>query len=104
LRIETLALATRAVGAIWLVCVREWAAENGAQGRFVTREERVAWLGRQDQLIDLIEAGDEAAVEAMMTEHFSTVQILGDGLDPEQMIDTRAVRANRAMTREREAC
>ena len=101
--LETLALATRAVGAIWLVCVREWAAENGAQGRFVTREERVAWLGRQDRLIDLIEAGDEAAVEATMTEHFSTVQILGDGLDPEQMIDTRAVRANRVMTREREA-
>ena len=27
--LETLALATRAVGAIWLVSVREWAAENG---------------------------------------------------------------------------
>ena len=27
-----------------------------------------------------------------MTEHFSTVQILGNGLDPEQMVDTRAVR------------
>ncbi len=101
--LETLALATRAVGAIWLVCVREWAAENGAQGRFVTHEERVAWLRRQDQLIAMIEAGDEAEVEAMMTEHFSTMQILGDGLDPQQMIDTRAVRANRVMTREREA-
>jgi GntR family transcriptional regulator, transcriptional repressor for pyruvate dehydrogenase complex len=101
--LETLALATRAVGAIWLVCVREWAAEKGAQGRFVTREQRVEWLGRQDRLISLIEAGDEAAVEAMMTEHFSTMQILGDGLDPEQMIDTRAVRANRVASREREA-
>ena len=45
--LATLALATRAVGAIWLVSVRQWAAANGAQGRFVTHEERVAWLGRQ---------------------------------------------------------
>ena len=30
--LATLALATRAVGAIWLVGVRQWAAENGAQG------------------------------------------------------------------------
>ena len=92
-----------AVGAIWLVGVRQWAAENGAQGRFVTYEERVAWLGRQAELVDLIEAGDEAGVEQMMTEHFSTVQILGNGLDPEQMIDARAVRADRTSGRAQQA-
>jgi DNA-binding FadR family transcriptional regulator len=101
--LATLALATRAVGAIWLVSVRQWAVDNGAQGRFVTREERVAWLDRQGQLVELIEAGDDAGVEAMMTEHFSTVQILGNGLDPEQMIDTRAVRANRVTARAKRA-
>ncbi len=101
--LATLALATRAVGAIWLVGVRQWAAENGAQGRFVTYEERVAWLGRQAELVDRIEAGDEAGVEQMMTEHFSTVQILGNGLDPEQMIDARAVRADRTSGRAQQA-
>ncbi len=101
--LATLALATRAVGAIWLVSVRQWAADNGAQGRFVTHEERVAWLDRQGRLVELIEAGDDAGVEAMMTEHFSTVQILGNGLDPEQMIDTRAVRANRVTARAQRA-
>ena len=30
-----------------------------------------------------------------MMEHFNTVQILGSDLDPEQMIDARAVRASR---------
>ena len=94
--LATLAMATRAIGAIWLVGVRQWAAENGAQGRFVTYEERVAWLGRQAELVDLIEAGDEEGVEQMMTEHFSTVQILGNGLDPEQMVDSQAVRASRS--------
>jgi GntR family transcriptional regulator, transcriptional repressor for pyruvate dehydrogenase complex len=97
--LEALALAARAVGAIWLVCVRQWAAENGAQGRFVTHAERVAWLDRQARLVELIEGGDAAAVEAVLAEHFSTVQILGDGLDPAEMIDTRAVRANRLTTR-----
>lgn len=101
--LATLALATRAIGAIWLVSVRQWAAENGAQGRFVTYEERVTWLGRQDALVELIEAGDEAGVEQMMTEHFSTVQILGNGVDPEQMVDARAVRADRTTVRAQQA-
>jgi DNA-binding GntR family transcriptional regulator len=93
--LATLALATRAIGAIWLVSVRQWAAENGEHGTFVTRDERVAWVERQAHLVELIEAGDEAGVERMMTEHFSTVQILGNDLDPEQRVDARAVRANR---------
>jgi GntR family transcriptional regulator, transcriptional repressor for pyruvate dehydrogenase complex len=101
--LATLALATRAVGAIWLVSVRQWAAQNGAQGTFVTRDEREAWLGRQARLVDLIDAGDEVGVEAMMAEHFSTVQILGNGLDPKQMLDARAVRANRTTDRPRQA-
>jgi GntR family transcriptional regulator, transcriptional repressor for pyruvate dehydrogenase complex len=99
--LATLALATRAVGAIWLVSVRQWAANNGSQGTFVTHEERVAWLDRQTRLIELIEAGDEAGVEEMMTVYFSTLQILGEGLDPEQMVDVRAVRANRITARAR---
>ena len=101
--LATLALATRAIGAIWLVSVRQWAAENGAQGRFVTYEERVEWLGRQSELVALIDAGDVAGVEAMMTEHFSTVQILGNGLDPNQMVDAQAVRANRTTGHARRA-
>jgi GntR family transcriptional regulator, transcriptional repressor for pyruvate dehydrogenase complex len=101
--LATLALATRAVGAIWLVSVRQWAAQNGARGTFVTRDEREAWLGRQAHLVELIEAGDEVGVEAMMAEHFSTVQILGNGLDPKQMVDARAVRANRTTDRARQA-
>ena len=43
----------------------------------------------------MIEAGDEAGVERMMTEHFNTVQILGSDVDPGQKVDARAVRANR---------
>jgi len=93
--LATLALATRAIGAIWLVSVRQWAAENGEHGTFVTRDERVAWVKRQAHLVELIEAGDEPGVERMMTEHFSTVQILGNDLDPAQKVDARAVRANR---------
>jgi len=101
--LTTLALATRAIGAIWLVSVRQWAADNGAHGTFVTLEERLAWLDRQARLVELIEAGNEAGVEEMMSEHFSTVQILGKGLDPEQMVDARAVRANRIKGRPRQA-
>jgi DNA-binding FadR family transcriptional regulator len=101
--LATLALATRAIGAIWLVSVRQWAAENGAQGRFVAYEERVEWLERQAELVALIDAGDETGVEAMMTEHFRTDQILGDGLDPLQMVDARAVRAERFSARARDA-
>jgi hypothetical protein len=86
-----------------VVSVRQWAADNGAQGRFVTYEERVAWLERQAHLVELIEAGDEVGVEEMMTKHFSTVQILGNGLDPEQIVDARAVRANRVTGRARQA-
>lgn len=97
--LATLALATRAVGAIWLVSVRQWAADNGAHGTFVTHEERVAWLDRQARMVELIEAGDEEGVEAMMIEHFGTAQILGAGLDPEQMIDVQAIRANRTTGR-----
>jgi GntR family transcriptional regulator, transcriptional repressor for pyruvate dehydrogenase complex len=101
--LETLALVTRTVGAIWVVSVRQWAADSGAHGTFVTHEERVAWLERQGRLVELIETGDERGVEAMMTEHFSTVQILGNGLDPEQIVDARAVRANRVSSRARQA-
>jgi GntR family transcriptional regulator, transcriptional repressor for pyruvate dehydrogenase complex len=101
--LATLALVTRTVGAIWVVSVRQWAADSGARGTFVTYEERVAWLELQGRLVELIEAGDEAGVEAMMTEHFSTVQILGNGLDPEQIVDARAVRANRVTVRARQA-
>jgi DNA-binding FadR family transcriptional regulator len=93
--LATLALATRAIGAIWLVSVRQWAADNDAHGRFVTHEERLAWLELQARLVELIEAGDETGVEQMMIEHFNTIQILGSGLDPQQMVDARAVRANR---------
>ena len=93
--LATLALAARAIGAIWQVSVRQWAAENGERGTFVDHDERVAWVEKQARLVELIEAGDEAGVERMMTEHFNTVQILGQRLDPEQKIDTRAVRANR---------
>jgi len=93
--LAALALATRAVGAIWLVSVRQWAAENGAHGTFIDRDERVAWLEKQAELVTMIEAGDEAGVEQMMTEHFNTVQILGNDLDPGQKVDARAVRANR---------
>ncbi len=100
--LATLALATRAVGAIWLVSVRQWAAANGAQGTFVTHEERVAWLDRQARLVELIEVADEAGVAEMMTEHFSTVQILGNGLDPNQVVDATAVRANRITGRARQ--
>ena len=99
--LASLALATRAVGAIWLVAVRQWAARNGALGTFVTREEREAWLGRQERLVELVEAGEEAGVEEMMADHFGTVQILGNRLDPEEMIDTHAVRANRISARAR---
>jgi DNA-binding GntR family transcriptional regulator len=83
--------------------VRQWAADNGAHGTFVTHEERVAWLARQARLVELIEAGDEAGVEEMMTKHFNTVQILGNGLDPDQKVDARAVRANRVTARTRQA-
>ena len=92
--------ATRAVGAIpgsWL-CV-SGPRGNGALGTFVTREEREAWLGRQERLVELVEAGEEAGVEEMMADHFGTVQILGNRLDPEEMIDTHAVRANRISAR-----
>jgi GntR family transcriptional repressor for pyruvate dehydrogenase complex len=99
--LATLALATRAIGAIWVVSVRQWAAENGAHGTFVTREEREVWLERQARLVELIEAGNEREVGNMMTEHFNTVQILGSDLDPEQMVDARAVRASRAAGAER---
>ncbi|MFI5045963.1 MAG: FadR/GntR family transcriptional regulator [Acidimicrobiia bacterium] len=101
--LASLALATRAIGAIWLVSVRQWAVANGARGQFVTREERVEWLARQAHLVDLIETGDEEGVAQMMSEHFSTVQILGNGLDPTQMVDARAVRASRASGRVRRA-
>jgi GntR family transcriptional regulator, transcriptional repressor for pyruvate dehydrogenase complex len=101
--LATLALATRAIGAIWLVAVRQWALENDARGDFVTHEERVTWLERQARLVELIEAGDEAGVAQMMTHHFSTVQILGSGLDPTQMVDLRAVRASRVGDRARRA-
>jgi GntR family transcriptional repressor for pyruvate dehydrogenase complex len=101
--LATLALATRAVGAIWVVSVRQWAAENSVQGTFVTQAERLAWLERQARLVELVEDGDETGVEEMMTEHFSTVQILGNGLDPEQMVDARAVRAHRNADRARQA-
>ena len=93
--LATLALATRAIGAIWIVSVRQWATENGAHGTFVTREERELWLERQARLVQLIDAGDETGVAQMMTEHFNTVQSRGSDLDPEQMIDARAVRASR---------
>lgn len=93
--LAALALATRALGAIWLVSVRQWAAENGEHGTFVDRDERVAWVAKQAELVEMIEAGDEPGVERMMTEHFNTVQILGSGLDPRQKVDARAVRANR---------
>ena len=93
--LATLALAARAIGAIWLVSVRQWAAENGEHGTFVSRDERVAWLEKQARVVELIEAGDEAGVERMMNEHFNTVQILGRDLDPRQKVDARAVRANR---------
>jgi hypothetical protein len=33
-----------------------------------------------------------------MTEHFNTVQILGNGLDPNEKVDARAVRADRSPT------
>ena len=36
-----------------------------------------------------------------MADHFGTVQILGNRLDPEEMIDTHAVRANRISARAR---
>ena len=55
---------------------------NGALGTFVTREEREAWLGRQERLVELVEAGEEAGVEEMMADHFGTVQILGNRLIP----------------------
>jgi DNA-binding FadR family transcriptional regulator len=93
--LASLALATRAIGAIWLVSVRQWAAENGEHGTFIDRDERVAWVEKQAELVEMIEAGDEAGVERMMTEHFNTVQILGNDLDPKQKVDARAVRANR---------
>jgi DNA-binding FadR family transcriptional regulator len=96
--LDTLALATRAVGAIWLVSVRQWAMDNEAHGTFVERDERVDWVKKQEQLIDLIEAGDEAGVEQMMTEHFNTVRILGGDLDPTEKVDARAVRASRGPT------
>jgi GntR family transcriptional repressor for pyruvate dehydrogenase complex len=101
--LATLALVTRTVGAIWIVSVRQWAADNGAHGTFVTYEERVEWLERQAHLVELIATGDAAAVEEMMTEHFSTVQILGNGLDANQSVDARAVRANRVTHRARQA-
>ena len=94
--LETLALAARAIGGIWQVSVRQWAAENGERGTFVDHDERVAWLEKQARVVELIEAGDDAGVERMMTEHFNTVQILGSELDPEQKVDPRAVRANRS--------
>ncbi len=93
--LATLALAARAIGAIWQVSVRQWAAENGAHGTFVDRDERVGWVEKQAQLVEMIAAGDEAGVERMMTEHFSTIQILGSEVDPGQKVDARAVRANR---------
>jgi DNA-binding FadR family transcriptional regulator len=101
--LATLALATRAIGAIWLVSVRQWAAENGARGTFVTRAERETWLERQARLVELIAAGDESGVGEMMTEHFNTVQILGGDLDPRQLVDARAVRASRVSVPERRA-
>jgi DNA-binding FadR family transcriptional regulator len=101
--LATLALATRAVGAIWLVSVRQWAATDGAHDTHVTRQQRLAWLDRQTRLVELIEAGDETGVEEMMTRHFNTMQILGNGLDPEQVVDARAVRAHRVTSRARPA-
>ncbi len=94
--LATLALAARAIGAIWQVSVRQWAAENGERGTFVDHDERVAWVEKQARLVEVIEAGDEAGVERMMTEHFNTVQILGSEVDPKQKVDARAVRANRS--------
>jgi DNA-binding FadR family transcriptional regulator len=96
--LDTLAMATRAIGAIWVVSVRQWAAETGAHGTFVDRDERVGWIEKQAELVDLIEAGDEAGVERMMTDYFNTVQILGSDLDPNEKVDARAVRANRSPT------
>ena len=92
-----LALATRAVGAI---SSNPRAAMGGrercaGQIRHLRGTSRMARTPAE--LVDRIEAGDEAGVEQMMTEHFSTVQILGNGLDPEQMIDAHAVHADRTV-------
>jgi DNA-binding FadR family transcriptional regulator len=90
---DTLALVTRAIGAIWLVDVNEWATGHRARGTFADRAQRLGWVEFQARLVDLIAAGDEDEAVAVMAEHFNPIALLENGLDPHQVVDASSVRA-----------
>ena len=94
-REDVAALVTRAVGAIWVDSVREWAEASTAHGTFPTRAERLTAVDAQSQLIDLIEAGDEVKIADVMTTHFNPNSLLGGGVDRNKLVGPLAARDRR---------
>jgi DNA-binding FadR family transcriptional regulator len=71
---ETLKLAVGALESVWSGQEEEWAERASAEGGFPGRERRLEGLRAHERLIELIEAGDEAAVASVAQRHLDATQ------------------------------
>jgi GntR family transcriptional repressor for pyruvate dehydrogenase complex len=92
---DSLSLLTRALGSIWIADVRAWVRSISARGRYPTPAERVAELELHERITDLIDAGDDVKVAALMTEHVDVTRMYREEVDPTERVDPKAVRLSR---------
>jgi GntR family transcriptional regulator, transcriptional repressor for pyruvate dehydrogenase complex len=98
---DTLKLVTRALGSIYLADVRTWVRTTAEHGQYPTRAERTAKVEMHKRLTDLIEAGDEQEVAAVMTAEIDVTRIYREAVDPTERVDPQAVRLLKEDTRRR---
>jgi len=99
---EPIVVVAGAIEEVWLAQVREWGVQQLQAGHFPDLEYRRAGLKVHEELIALIDDGDEDAVARLAEGHFDANQFYTDRIRPEQEVrvsllanlseDSRAVR------------
>jgi DNA-binding FadR family transcriptional regulator len=89
---DTLTLVTQALEDIWQSDVETWVAMSATHGQYPDTSERLAEIEQHEQIVDLIEAGDEPSVAEAMRSHIDD-RVFRAVIDNDDAVDPKAVRA-----------
>jgi DNA-binding FadR family transcriptional regulator len=83
---EPLAVVVGAIEEVWLAQVKEWGAQVTRAGAFPDLTYRKAGIEAHQQIIDLIDAGEQSAVYDAASCHFDPKQFYTDRIRPDQPV------------------
>jgi GntR family transcriptional regulator, transcriptional repressor for pyruvate dehydrogenase complex len=83
---EPIAVVVGAIEEVWLAHVKEWGVQQDRAGSFPDLAYRKAGNQAHQQIIDLIDAGEQDAVYEAARSHFDPTQFYTDRITPEQPV------------------